>query len=73
MRAGLRFEGHGLRIPVADALLEVADIREQRRTGSTKSEDRIFHNRLAAAHCGNEVAVVIQVVAVAQRLLERST
>src|ERR1039458_3103963 len=66
----LRFQGHGFRIPHANALLEVADVRKQRGTRRTESEHGIFHHRRAAAHGGDEVAMVIQVIAVATRWLE---
>src|ERR1022692_1966132 len=68
--AELRLQGHGFRVPHANALLEVADVREQRRTRRTEAEHGIFHHRLAAAHGGDEVAMVIEVIAVTMRWLE---
>src|ERR1700690_3812344 len=62
--AGLRVQGHRFRIPVADALLKVAEIREQRRTRGAQSEYGIFDYLLAAAHRRDEVSMVIQMVAV---------
>src|ERR1035437_8137695 len=67
-RAGLLpLQLHRLGVPQADFLVEIADVGQQRRTGGAESEYRVFHHRLAAAHRGDEVAVMVERPSVALR------
>src|SRR6266849_2974957 len=52
---------HGLRVPEADALVEVSSVGQQRRTGSAEAEHPVFDRRLALAHGIEEGAMVLAV------------
>src|SRR5581483_905715 len=58
---------HLFRIPAAYALLEVTGVRKQCWCGRAETEHGIFDNRFTSTHSGDEVAVVIQVVAITSR------
>src|SRR5437667_149527 len=52
---------HGLRIPLADALVEVSPVGEQRRAGRAEAEHSVFDRRLALAHGIEEGSMVFAV------------
>src|ERR1039457_5268465 len=65
--SSLGLHRHGRRIPFADALFEIADVRKQRGAGGAEAEHSIFNHRLARADGFEEVAMVVAVIAVAGR------
>src|SRR5579884_3400937 len=64
MAASALLHRHVRRVPLDNALFEIAHIREQRRPGRAEAEYRIFHHRFAAAHAGEKAGDVVVVVAV---------
>src|SRR3984957_5533929 len=55
---------HGLRIPVDNTALSVAEVAEQRSSCRTETKDCIFHRGLARTDRGKEIPEMIVAVAV---------
>ena len=61
------FHRHGFGVPADDALLRVAEIREDGGAGRSEAERRILHDGLAGANGFCEVAMMLDVDVVALR------